>query len=306
MQALVIDRLGGPEVYRLAEMPVPEPGQGQVQIRVEGAGMNPVDWKIREGMYHSEMLPDFPAITLREFSGVVTKLGPGAHTCHVNDAVYGITEMGAAAEFTVAPETAIGKRPRTLEPAQAAVVPLAGMTAWQALFDHGHLISGERVLIHAAAGGVGTYAVQLAKWKGAYVIGTASKSHHDAIMELGADEVIDYHDRPFDDLIHGMDLVLHSIGQDQVLASLSCLKEGGRLVAISCDPFASEARKQGKTSMQFMMQPSSHQLEILAKLIDQGIVRPVIQKMVSLQNAPEAMEDLQRGHTLGKIGVLMS
>ena len=218
--------------------------------------------------------------------------------------MYGITEMGAAAEFTVAPESAIGTRPRTLEPAQAAVVPLAGMTAWQALFDHGHLVSGERVLIHAAAGGVGTYAIQLAKWKGrtSGPQQIAPRRGH----ELGADEVIDYRERPFDDLIHGMDLVLHSIGQDQVLASLSCLKEGGRLVAISSDPFYSEAHRQGKTSMQFTMQPNSHQLEILSKLIDQGVVRPVIEKMVSLKNAPEAMEDLQRGHTLGKIGVLMS
>jgi NADPH:quinone reductase-like Zn-dependent oxidoreductase len=306
MQALVIDRLGGPKVYRVTEMPIPEPGLGQVQIRVEGAGMNPVDWKIREGLYRPNDFVDFPAITLREFSGRVTKLGPEVTSCCVGDAVYGITDMGAAAEYTVAPEASIGPRPRLLEPAQCAIVPLAGMTAWQALFDHGHLRPKQRVLIHAASGGVGTYAVQLAKWHDAHVIGTASRDHKEAVMDLGADEVVDYRSRPFEEVVHGVDLVLHSIGQDQLMSSLKCLKPGGRLVAISCDPMTEEARQQDKTSLRFTMQPNTGQLRKLAELIDQQEVRPVIQRMVSLSHVPEAMRDLQRGHTLGKMGVMVT
>ncbi|MHB8635218.1 MAG: NADP-dependent oxidoreductase [Fimbriimonadaceae bacterium] len=305
MNALVIDRIGGPEVYRIAAMPVPEPGPGEIQARVDGAGMNPVDWKIREGLYPPAMPHSFPAVTLREFSGIVTQLGPGVTNLEVGEAVYGITETGAAAEYTVAKADAVGPRPKSLHAWDSAVVPLAGMTAWQALFDYGHVKAGQRVLIHAAAGGVGTYAVQLAKWAGAHVIGTCSAAHADAVWRLGADEVIDYRRDRFEQVLAPVDMVLHAIGQDQVPASLQVLKPGGILVSISADPMEAQAAELGKISVRFMMQPSAEQLGRLADLIDAGTIRPVIDEIVSLDQAQDAMAELERGHTLGKLGVRM-
>lgn len=307
MKALMIDRFGGPEVYRLAEdIPVPEPGEGEVQIKVDGAGMNPVDFKIREGQAKPFLPETLPAVTLREFSGVVSKLGSNTGDVRVGDHVYGITEKGAAAEFTVAKTTSIGPRPASMDPADAAVVPLAAMTAWQALFVHGDLQLGQRVLIHAAAGGVGTYAVQLAKWKGAYVIGTVSPDHFNVVRELGADEVFDYQKGRFEDTFSDVDLVLHSIGEEELDASLKVLKPGGKLVAISAQPDVEKAKAEGKTATAFMMQPDTEQLRQLCNLIEDLKVRPVIDTIVPMTKAKEAMAELEAGHVLGKIGIRIS
>jgi len=298
-----MDHIGGPEVYRFGNVPVPEPGESEVQLRVEAAGLNPVDWKLREGRFPSTF--GFPAIALREFSGIVTKTGPGVINSSVGDAVYGITERGAAAEFTVAAETAIGVRPKSIFPAESAVVPLAGMTAWQALFDHGNLQPSQRVLIHGAAGGVGSFAVQLAKWAGAYVIGTAQSKHHQLLRNLGADELIDYRRRRFDQSVFNVDLVVHTIGQVEIAGSLHVLKPGGRLVSTTAEPNEAEARQQGKSAVRFMMHPSSDQLRRLAQLIDSGEVHPVIEMILPFDEAAEAMSALERGHTVGKIGIRM-
>jgi NADPH:quinone reductase-like Zn-dependent oxidoreductase len=206
----------------------------------------------------------------------------------------------------VAKISEIALRPKSLHAADAAMVPLAGMTAWQALFTHGGLKPGQRVLIHAAAGGVGTFAVQLAKWAGAYVIGTCGPEHAHAVLRLGADQVIDYHKQPFQDVIQPVDLVLHSIGQDQVAASLKALKPGGMLVSISADPMELEAAQEGKFAMRFMMQPNTNELSRLAELIDNGTIHPVIDALVPMEEAKDAMASLQKGHTYGKLGVRIS
>jgi NADPH:quinone reductase-like Zn-dependent oxidoreductase len=303
MRAWVIDQLGGPEVYRVGEVPVPEPLEGEVQVRVEGAGMNPVDWKIRSGLFTAAAPKIFPAVTLREFAGTVSKQGPGVTEWKVGDTVYGITDVGAAAEYTVAKSESIGPSPFTLAAWEAALVPLAGMTAWQALFDHGGLRAGQRVLIHAAAGGVGTFAVQLAKWKGAYVIGTASKRNHPLLRTLGADEMIDYHDQRFDEVVRNVDVVLHSIGQEDLAGSLKVLKPGGILVAISAQPDVQQAMKEGKRAVWFMMQPSTENLAQLATLIDTGKIRPVVDSVVPLSEGPKTMAEVEQGHEVGKNGV---
>lgn len=305
MKALLYHQFGGPEVYRIEDVPAPEPGEDEIQVKVDGAGCNPVDWKIREGHFHPDQVR-FPAVTLREFSGTVTKLGPGVAGIAVGDGVYGITDRGAAAEFTVASAGAVGPRPKSLDPFVAGLVPLAGMTAWQALFDHGHLEAGQRVLIHAAAGGVGVFAVQLAKWKGAYVIGTASEQNHALLRDLGADELIDYRRQHFEEVVHGVDLVLHAIGPDALPGSLKTLKPGGRLVAISAPPDQEEAHRQGKIAIIFMMQPNPAQLAELARLLDDGTIRTVVDKIVPLEEGPEALAELQKGHTVGKIGLRIS
>jgi len=303
MKAWVMTAVGGPEVYAIMDMPVPEPGEGEVQIQVDGAGLNPSDWKAREGIFNKPK--EFPAIALREFSGTISKLGPNVEGYEVGQGVYGLSKsgVGAAAEFTVAKAAHIAPRPSSMDPADAALIPQGGMTAWQALFDHGNLESGQRVLVHGAAGGVGLYAVQLAKWKGAYVIGTASADHHPVLRELFVDELVDYRTQKFEEVVHDVDLVLHSIAPDQVPNSLKTLKTGGRLVAISADPMADEAKAQGKTAVSFSMEPSTAQLRKLSDLIEDLKVRPVVDTIVHLERATEAMNELQKGHTLGKIGV---
>jgi len=301
MKAWVIDRIGGPEVCRFAEVPIPEPDEGEIQVKLDGAGLNPVDWKLREGRYPATF--GFPAVALREFSGIVTKVGRGVFNARVGDEVYGISRHGAAAEYTVAEETAIGLRPTSLFPPESAVVPLAAMTAWQALFDHGHLGPGQRVLIHAAAGGVGTFAVQLAKWAGAYVTGTARIQNHAILRDLGADTLIDYRRHSFKDAVSNFDLVLHSIGQAELAGSLKVLKPGGRLVSITAEPDGAEAQRQGKIATRFMMKPSSDQLRRLATLIDSGEIHPVIETILPFDEAAEAMKVLEEGHAVGKIGI---
>lgn len=306
MKALVFSEFGGPEVMRVVELPVPEPGTGEVQVRVDGAGMNPVDWKVREGLFPAAAPTRFPAVMLREFSGVVSKVGPGESRWRIGDGVYGISPRGTAAEYTLANSQSIGPRPTTLDAAEAGVVPLAALTAWQALFTHGKLAPGQRVLIHAAAGGVGTFAVQFAKWIGATVIGTASANHHDALRELGADELVDYRTQRFDDVVDGVDLVLHAIGADAMDASMRTVVTGGRLVSILAPPDEQKAKELGITVVHFMMQPNTEDLTRISRLIDDGDVRVIVDRMVTLDQAAEAMAELQKEHTLGKVGVRLS
>lgn len=303
MKAWVIDRFGGPEVYRLADVPIPEPGEGEVLVRVDGASVNPVDPKITAGKFPPASPTCFPAGVLRDFSGVIVKRGPGVTERTVGEAVYGITEVGAAAEYTVAKIDAIGPMPATLDPAEAAVTPLAAMTAWQALFDHGHLERGQRVLIHAASGGVGTFAVQFAKWADAYVIGTASAKNHGLLRSLGADELIDHHSQRFEEIARNVDLVLHAIGPEHLPGSMSVLKRGGALISILAEPDQEEAKRLGIRAERFMMRPDTRELGKIALLIDDGQVRPVIEKMVDFDHVVQAIVEVSEGHAVGKIGI---
>ena len=217
MKAWVIDKFGGPEVYRVAELPIPTPGEGEVLVKVQGSSFNPADWKVREGHFGSR---EFPLVQLFDVSGVVASTGAGVTEFGEGDAVYGVTYTGAAAEYAVVKADHLGPRPTLMDPADAAVVPVAALTAYQALFDHGQVTSGQKVLIHAGAGGVGSFAIQLAKWAGAFVYATGSARNHHLMRELGADECIDYHSAKFEEVAKDVDMVLHSIGQDQVSASL--------------------------------------------------------------------------------------
>jgi len=304
MKAIVYEKFGGPEVLHVAEMPVPEPRAGEVQVRVEAAGLNPVDGKMRAGLFPSG--ERFPKIPLRDFAGEVTALGSGVTQFQVGEKVYGVTGNGSAAEYTIASPSAMAARPSSLNAVEAAAVPLASMTAWQALFDHGHLVAGERVLIHAAAGGVGTFAVQFAKWKGAFVIGTASSANHAMLRDLGADELIDYASVDFSSAVSNVDLVLFSIGPSAMTGSLKVLRRGGRLVSITVPPDASAASALGVTATHMVMQPSSAQLAEIASLIDQGVVKVLIDETFPLEKVQDAMRELEEGHTVGKIAVRVS
>lgn len=294
MKALRFHEFGGPEVLQIDDIPVPVPGSGEVLVRVSGAGVNPVDWKIREG--HMKGSTKLPATVSREFSGSVERLGDAVDGFSVGDEIYGIAN-GTCADYTVARVGSFALKPPSMDLPDAGGIPLAAMTAWQGLFDHGGLKAGQRVLVHAASGGVGTFATQLAKWAGATVYGTASGNRLDTIAELGVDYPIDYKSQQFEDVAIDVDLVLDLIGGETAERSMRCLKPGGVLVStVGAQPHA-----EGKTARTFVMQPSAEQLKKIANLVQDLKVRPVIDTVVPLIRAIEAQKEVQGGHVMGKI-----
>ena len=303
MNAVRIHRYGGPEVLRYEEAPRPEPGTGEVLIRVHGAGVNPVDWKVREGYARDFLKHPLPLVPGWDVSGVVEAAGPGATRWKPGDELYSrpdIARDGAYAEFLVVRESEAARKPRSLDHLQAAAVPLAALTAWQALFDTAGLGPGQTVLIHAAAGGVGHFAVQLAKWKGARVIGTASGGNQAFLRTLGADDTIDYTTTRFEEVVRDADVVLDTMGGDTQQRSWVTLREGGILSTILAPPPA-EAVPPGKRLGYTFVQPNAEQLSEIATLIDAGKIRTVVETVLPLPEARSAQERSQAGHVRGKI-----
>jgi NADPH:quinone reductase-like Zn-dependent oxidoreductase len=304
MKAVRIHQYGGPEVLRFEDAPRPAPGFAEVLIRVHAAGVNPVDWKIRAG-YMKELRPyTFPLILGWDLSGVVEVIGPGTGKFKVGDEVYSrpdISRNGAYAEYIVVQESEVAFKPRSIDHIHAAAIPLACLTAWQAIFDTARLSAGQKILIHAAAGGVGSFAVQLAKWKGAHVIGTASTRNQPYLRELGVDEPIDYEKDRFEDLVRGVEVVFDTIGGDTQRRSWKVLKKGGILVSIVAPPSAEEAAKSGVRQAFIFMTSNSSELAEIAKLADSGKLKPVVETVMPLADARRAHELSQTGHTRGKI-----
>lgn len=305
MKALRFHQFGGPEVYQIdTDVPTPEPAEGQIQVQVSGAGINPVDWKLREGWLQSIFPTDLPAIAAWEFSGTVSKLGAGVDTFKVGDEVFGLTHAGTLAEYTVASADQCALKPFSMDLPDSAAVPLAAVTAWQALFDCGELTAGQRVLIQAAAGGVGTMAVQLAKLKGAYVIGTASAKNHHLVQELGADEVIDYRTTAYEEVVKDVDVVLEAVGgEENMRKSLSVLKPGGILVSITSPEPTEEAEKQGKRAVYCFAKANTELLTEVSNMVQDLKIRPVIDAVVPFHEAIEAEKESQGGHVVGKLVV---
>ncbi len=256
MKAVHVHNYGGPDQLLYEDAPVPAPSAGQVLVRVQAASVNPIDYKLASGVFKERMPLQFPWIPGGDFAGVVEALGRGVTTTQRGEAVYGDTPGGGAyAEFVAAPAGMVAPRPRRLSPVEAASVPLAGQTAWQGLFDHGRLERGQSVLIHAAAGGVGTFAVQLAHWKGARVLATASAANSEYIRSLGADVVIDYQSTRFESVARDVDLVLDLVGGETQKRSFAVLKPGGRLISAVQPPPEEEAVRHKVQALVFHMQP---------------------------------------------------
>jgi NADPH:quinone reductase-like Zn-dependent oxidoreductase len=303
MNAVRIHRYGGPEVLRYEKAPRPEPGTGEVLIRVHGAGVNPVDWKVREGYARDFLKHALPLVPGWDVSGVVEAVGPGATRWKPGDELFSrpdIARNGAYAEFLVVRESEAARKPQSLDHLQAAAVPLAALTAWQALFDAAGLGPGQTVLIHAAAGGVGHFAVQLAKWKGARVIGTASAGNHAFLRTLGADDTIDYTTTRFEEVVRDADVVLDTMGGDTQQRSWKTLREGGILSTILAPP-PEEAVPPEKRLGYTFVQPNAEQLSEIATLIDAGKIRTVVETVLPLPEAWYAQERSQAGHVRGKI-----
>jgi len=302
MKAIRIHQYGGPEVLAQVETQRPTPGPNELLIKVEAASVNPFDWKVRAG-YMKQFFPlTFPATLGWDVSGMVEEVGAAVTLFKRGDEVYTRLEAGGGyAEYVVAEETIVARKPRTSDHVQAAAVPTAGLTAWQALFEVAQLRAGQKVLIHAAAGGVGNFAVQFAKAKGAYVIGTASSRNQSFLRELGVDKAVDYNKTPFEDVVRDVDMVLDTIGGDTQERSFKVLKKGGILVSIVQPPSEELAAKHGVRAVFYGAHPSSSDLAEIAKLIDSDKVKPVVETVLPLAEARRAHELSQSGHARGKI-----
>lgn len=304
MNAVRIHAFGddNPLVYESVARPVPQ--AGEVLIRVRAAGVNPVDWKTREGKGVASLMKDLPAILGWDVAGTVDVLGPHVDAFRFGESVFGMlrfpTPGNAYAEYVTAPVSDIARMPVPLDYAQAAALPLAALTAWQALLTAGGLQAGQRVLVHAAAGGVGHLAVQLAKWKGASVVGTASARNADFVRSLGA-EFCDYAAAPFEEQLSGFDLVLDAVGGDIAQRSYSVLKRGGIVVSILGGAKEEEARERGMRASSILVKPSGSDLSEIATLVSAGALRPEVQAILDLPEASAAHDLVKAGHVRGKV-----
>src|SRR6266566_4628786 len=306
MKAIQIHNYGGPEVLKYEDTPRPQPGEGEVLIRVHAATVNPIDRRVREGHMKDFWPHKFPFILGWDLSGVVEELGRGASRFKISDEVYSLpdpTRNGAYADYIVVREPELALKPNSLHHIRAAAVPLAALTAWQSLFETAQLQPGQRVLIHAGSGGVGHFAVQLAKWKGAYVFATASTKNQDLLRKLGVDEPIDYTQQRFDDIARKIDIVLDTLGGETQERSWSVLKRGGNLVSLVQPPSEEKAKELGVRAAIIGAQPNGAQLAEIAKIIDSGKLTPIINRFIPLSEARRAHELTQSGHSHGKIAL---
>jgi NADPH:quinone reductase-like Zn-dependent oxidoreductase len=299
MKAIVVHASGGPEVLSYEDAPRPQPKDDEVLVRVMAAGVNPVDVFIREGR-----ITRFPFIPGMDVAGVVEQAGNKVTKLKKGDAIYAylsFEEQGGYAQFAVTNQDHAALKPQLIDFEKAAAVPLAATTAWQALVEKAGLSAGQTVLIHGGSGGVGTFAVQIAKARGAKVIATASTANQDLLKELGVDQPIDYTTTKFEDVVRDVDVVLNAVRGDTLARSYSVVKKGGIIVSITGQPDPAELEKHGIRGTGLNAHPDAKVLEELAKLIDSGKIRPIVSAVMPLVDAAKAHEQIASRHTRGKI-----
>lgn len=302
MRAVRYHRIGGPEVLELERIPRPEPGEGEVLVRVMAAGVIPYDWKVRKGVIPATL--SFPVIAGNAFAGIVERTGPGVEGVAEGERVYGRCSRGTYADcVTVKPE-AMAAMPRSLSFVEAAALQGGATTAWRAIID-GEVKPGDRVLIHGAAGGVGLFAVQFAKAKGAYVYGTASAENQDFIRSLGVDEAIDYAAQDFAEIVQDADFVLDTVGGATLDRSIVTVKPGGILLSIVGEPPRQAAEARG-IRVKSVSPAGRDDLAEIARVIDAGKAKPVIQKVFLLEEAREAHRLCETGHGRGRIVIVLN
>lgn len=299
MKAIRIHEFGGPEVLGYEDVPVPEPGPDEIRVRVIAAGVNPADWKMRRGL----MRIPLPMTMGLDVAGIVDSLGKGVSAFGAGDRVFAKVSPahGGYTEYTIAPVSQAALMPKSIGFVESAAIPTAGLTAWQSLFDAAGLSSGQSVLIHGAAGGVGSFAVQFAKWKGARVVGTASAKNAQFLKEIGADEVIDYKSQRFEDVVHDLDVVLDTIGKDTFERSWSVLKPGGFLVTTVAEVSEEIARAHKVRAKRIVSWADGGELAQIARIIDEQHVKPMVTTVLPLAEARKAQEMSESLHTQGKI-----
>jgi len=304
MKAIVVHEYGGPEVLKYEDVPRPEPKDDQLLIRVVAAGVNPVDGMIRSGLFAKDGSRAFPIILGGDVAGVVEKIGSKVTKFKAGDPVFAYVSLdnsGGYAQYALVKEDEAAPKPKSLTYVEAAAVPIVALTAWQALIDSAKLSAGQTVLIHGGSGGVGSFAVQIAKARGARVIATASTANQDLLKELGADISIDYTKQKFEDIAKGVDVVLDSIGKDTLARSYAVVKKGGVIVSLVARPNQDELHKLGIRGAALSVEPNSGELAQIGSLIDEEKVRVIVSQTLPLAEARKAQEQVATGHTRGKI-----
>ena len=303
MKAAVAHSYGSPEVLKYEQVPRPEPADDEILVRVVAAGVNPVDAKVRAGLFKQPgvQLPLTPGY---DIAGVVEKAGAKVTKFKAGDDVYAYLSLkrgGAYAQYAIAKESEAAPMPKTLIHEEAAAVPLAALTAWQALIETAKLQQGPTVLIHGGSGGVGSFAVQIAKARGAKVIATASAANQDYLKELGADQTIDYRAQKFEEVVKDVDVVLDTVAGDTLKRSYDVVKKGGFIVSILEPPNKAELEKRGIRGTAILVEPNAAQLSEIGKLIDAKKVKPFVSQTFPLDQAQRAHLAIESGHTRGKI-----
>ena len=304
MKAVVIHEYGDPEVLKYEDVPRPEPKDDQLLIRVIAAGVNPVDAMIRSGMFDREGTRAFPIILGGDVAGVVEKVGSKITKFKAGDPVFAYVSLdnsGGYAQYALVTEREAAPKPKSLTYVEAAAVPIAGMTAWQALVDTAKLSAGQTVLIHGGSVGVGSFAIQIAKARGAKVIATASTANQEFLKQLGADVAIDYTKQKFEDVANDVDVVLDSIGRDTLARSYGVVKKGGIIVSLVARPKQDELQKHGIRGTALNVESTSEQLAKIGERIDARKIKVIVSQTFPLSEAMKAQEQVATGHTRGKI-----
>ncbi|MFI8191742.1 NADP-dependent oxidoreductase [Streptomyces sp. NPDC085946] len=305
MRAIGQDVLGGPEVLKEVRLERPAPRPNEVLVRVRAAGVNPTDWKHRE---NGGFLGRPPFVLGWDVSGVVEAVGVGVALFQPGDEVFGMLPYpfghGSHAEYVTGPARAFARKPAGIDHTQAGALPLVSLTAWQALVEYADVRPGQRVLVHAAAGGVGHVAVQIAKARGAYVVGTASAGKHAFLRDIGVDEPVDYRETDFAEVVKDVDVVLDTIGGDTAMRSLRVLRPGGVVVSIlpvGSDDFPAEAERLGVRAVRMLVDADHHDMKAIAELVETGRLRASVERTFPLAEAAEAHALGGTGRTTGKL-----
>lgn len=289
MKAIRLHGSGRNQRAVLEQIPIPGLGAGEVLVQVHATAVTRGELEWYPTWHTPNGDPRVNPVPSHEFSGVVAEIAPGVTGLRKGDPVYGLNNWfleGAAAEYCITTPAEIAPKPTAIDHLQAAVVPISGLTAWQALFDHAKLETGRKVLIHGGAGGVGTFAIQLAAWKGAFVATTVSEANVELVQQLGAKQVIDYRKSKFEEVVNDIDIILDLVGGDTLIRSFNALKRGGRVVTIASHSESSEDPRIKEAF--FIVETKRHQLIELARLIDAGLLRPIVSEVLPLDAAAQA------------------
>ena len=302
MKAVVAHEYGAPEVLKLEEVPRPEPNADEALVRVIASGVNPADPLTLSGKYAREFGTHLPLIPGYEIAGVVEKKGANVAKLKVGDAVYGYPTFGGGwADYITVKEWEVAAKPKTLNFVESAAVPMGALTAWQALVDVAKLQPGQTVLIHGGSGGVGSFAIQIAKARGAHVIATASTANQDLLKQLGADVAVDYTKTKFEDVAKDVDAVLDPVGKETLSRSYGVVKKGGIVMSLVARPDPTEIKKRGIRGAGISVHPDSEDLGEIAQLIDAGKIKPIVTQVLPLSEAIKAEQQAATHHTRGKI-----
>ncbi|HYZ87709.1 MAG TPA: NADP-dependent oxidoreductase [Myxococcales bacterium] len=301
MKAVRIHEFGGPDRVQIEEVATPKVTRGQALVRIRAAGVNPVDWMVREHIYNPKGADRVPLTLGQDFAGVIEKIGSGSKSSlREGDEVFGEV-FGSFAEYALVPLKDLVKKPRSLDFKVAASLPMPALTAWQAIIDTAEAKPGMRFLIHGASGGVGSFAAQFARWKDAEVAATASEPSFDFLRSIGVDPIIDYKRERFEEKLRDVDVVLDPLGGETQARSWRVLKRGGMLINLIEDIDEEAARQAGVRTVDFGMEYDVEDLEQIAALVESGKIRPHISKVLPLDQAKQAMDLNQQGKSHGKI-----